>query len=126
MPKSVPLTPSAPAPVAPYSVVNEANGLVFVSGQVGLDPSTGERAPDDVAAQTLQIMKNISAVLTDLGLEFSDIVKTTIFLTDIDDFSTVNEVYGSYFDSDYPARSTVQVAGLPLGFLVEIEVVATR
>ncbi len=126
MPKTVPSTPSAPAPAAPYSVTNEANGFVFVSGQVGLDPATGEREPDDVAAQSTRIMKNIGSVLGDVGLSYSDIVKSTIFLTDMADYATVNEVYGSFFEGDHPARSTVQVAGLPLGFLVEIEVVATR
>ena len=126
MPKTVPSTPSAPAPAAPYSVTNEANGFLFVSGQVGLDPATGERERDDVAAQSARVMQNIGAILGDLGLSYSDIVKSTIFLTDMADFSTVNEVYGSFFEGAYPARSTVQVAGLPLGFLVEIEVIATR
>ncbi len=126
MPKSIPETPSAPKSVAPYSPAAEAGGLVFISGQVGIDPETGERAPDDVAAQTHQVMSNIGAILGDLGLGFADIVKTTIFLADIDDYGTVNEVYGSYFEGEHPARSAFQAGALPLAFLVAIEVVAAR
>jgi len=99
---------------------------VFLSGQVGLDPSTGERTPDDVADQAHQVMSNIGAVLGDLGLGYDDIVKTTIFLADIEDFATVNEVYASYFGGEFPARTTVQAGALPAAFLVEIEVVAAR
>lgn len=126
MPKTVPETPSAPQPLAPYSVATEAHGFVFLSGQVGLDPATGERAPDEVAAQTHQVMSNIGAVLGDLGLGYDDIVKTSIFLASIDDFPQVNEVYASYFEDSYPARSTFQAGALPGGFLVEIEVVAAK
>ncbi len=126
MPKTIPDTPSAPKSLAPYSAAAEAGGLVFLAGQVGLDPSTGERAPDDVTAQADQVMTNIGAVLGDLGLGYDDIVKTTIFLADIDDFSAVNEVYASYFDGAYPARTAVQAGALPAAFLVEIEVVAAR
>ncbi len=100
--------------------------MVFLSGQVGLDPATGERAPDDVTAQAHQVMKNIGAILGDLALGYSDIVKTTIFLGDMGDYATVNDVYGSYFDSEPPARSAIQAGALPGGFLVEIEVVAAR
>jgi 2-iminobutanoate/2-iminopropanoate deaminase len=126
LPKTVPQTPSAAQSLAPYSPAAEAGGLVFLSGQVGLDPQTGERAPDDVAAQTHRVMANIGAVLGDLGLSYDDIVKTTIFLADIEDYGTVNEVYASYFDSEYPARSAFQAGALPAAFLVEIEVVAAR
>lgn len=126
MPKTVPETPSAPGSLAPYSPAAEAAGLVFLSGQVGLVPDTGERAPDDAAAQTRQVMSNIGSVLGDLGLGYEDIVKTTIFLADIDDYGVVNDVYGSYFDGEYPARSAFQAGALPAGFLVEIEVVAAR
>lgn len=126
MPKLIPATPSAPKSLAPYSAAAEAAGLVFLAGQVGLDPATGDRAPDDVTAQAEQVMKNIGAVLGDLGLGYEDIVKTTIFLADIDDFTAVNEVYASYFDGEFPARTTVQAAALPAAFLVEIEVVAAR
>lgn len=126
MPKTVPETPSAPQSMAPYSAAAEAGGLVFLAGQVGLDPKTGERAPDDVTAQAHQVMKNIGAVLGDLGLGYEDIVKTTIFLAGIEDFAAVNDVYASYFEGAFPARTTVQAGALPGGFLVEIEVVAGR
>jgi 2-iminobutanoate/2-iminopropanoate deaminase len=126
VPKTIPDTPSAPQSLAPYSPAAEAGGLVFLAGQVGLDPKTGERAPDDVTAQAQQVMSNIGAVLGDLGLGYEDIVKTTIFLADIDDFNAVNEVYASFFERPYPARTTVQVGALPAAFLVEIEVVAAR
>ena len=126
MPKTVPGTPSAAPPVAPYSVVTEAGGLVFLSGQVAIIPSTGERAPDDVGVQTHQVMRNIGAVLGDLGLGYDDVVKATLFLGDMGDYAAVNEVYGSYFPAEAPARTTVQAAALPGGFLIEIEVVAAR
>lgn len=125
MPKTVPETPSAPKSLAPYSIATEAGGLVFLSGQVGIDPSTGGSS-DEVVAQAGQVMSNIGAILGDLGLGYDDIVKTTIFLADIDDFATVNEVYASFFEREYPARTTVQAGALPAGFLVEIEVVAAR
>ncbi len=126
MPKTVPDTPSAPKSMAPYSPAAEAAGLVFLSGQVGLDPESGERAPEDVAVHAHQVMSNIGAILGDLGLGYEDIVKTTIFLAEIEDFATVNEVYASYFEGEYPARTTVQAGALPAAFLVEIEVVAAR
>lgn len=126
MPRTIPDTPSAPRSLAPYSPAVEAAGLVFLSGQVGLIPSTGERAPDDVGSQAHQVMSNIGEVLGDIGLGYGDIVKTTVFLADMDDYPEVNEIYGSYFGDEYPARSAVQAGALPGGFLVEIEVVATR
>jgi 2-iminobutanoate/2-iminopropanoate deaminase len=126
MPKRVLETPSAPGALGPYSVATQAGDFVFVSGQVAIDPATGDRAPDDVAAQAKQIMENLKVILGDLGLTLADVVKTTIFLLDIDDFPTVNDVYGGYFDDQPPARSTVQVAALPGGFLIEIEVIAAR
>ena len=126
MPKTVPVTPSAPGAMGPYSVVTEANGFVFVSGQVAVDPLTRERSPEDVEVQTTQVMSNIAAILGDLELEIADIVKTTIFLADIGDFPKVNAVYAGFVGDEPPARSTVQVGALPGGFLVEIEVVAAR
>ena len=126
MPKTVAETPNAPTPVGPYSIATEANGLVFLSGQVALIPETGGRAPDDVTEQAHQVMRNIGAVLGDVGLGFDDIVKTTVFLGDIADYPAVNEVYAGYFDGPPPARSAVQAGALPGGFLVEIEVVAAR
>lgn len=126
MPKTVPEISSAPSAMGPYSFVTEANGLVFLSGQVALDPVTKRSAADDVPGQTHQIMKNIGAILGDVGLGYSDIVKTTIFMTDMADYGSINEAYASYFDAEPPARSAVAVRALPGGFLVEIEVVAAR
>jgi 2-iminobutanoate/2-iminopropanoate deaminase len=126
VPRTIPDTPSAPKSMAPYSAAAEAGGLVFLSGQVGLVPATGERAPEDVTAQAHQVMSNIGGILGDLGLGYSDIVKASIFLADMADFAAVNEVYAGYFDDQYPARTTVQAGALPGGFLVEIEVVAAR
>jgi 2-iminobutanoate/2-iminopropanoate deaminase len=107
-------------------VAAEANGFVFISGQVALDPVTGERSPDDVGLQAKRVLDNIGVVLSDLGLGFGDVVKNTIFLVDMSQFAVVNEVYGTYFENDPPARSTVGVAALPGGFLVEIEAVVAR
>ncbi|MGH8915455.1 MAG: RidA family protein [Acidimicrobiia bacterium] len=126
MPKTVPSTPSAPQAMGPYSFAAEAGGLVFLSGQVALDPATGERLPDDVEIQARQVMDNIGAILSDLELSYESIVKTTIFLADMADYPKVNGVYGSYFGTEPPARSAIQAGGLPGGFLVEIEVVAAR
>jgi 2-iminobutanoate/2-iminopropanoate deaminase len=126
MPKRVLPTPSAPKAIGPYSVAVEGGGLVFVSGQVGIDPETGEKAAGDVVRQTKRVMDNIVAILGDVGLGMDDVVKSTIFLADINDFSKVNEIYGEYFPEAPPARSTIQAANLPAGFLVEIEVVAAR
>ncbi|HEU4750722.1 MAG TPA: Rid family detoxifying hydrolase [Acidimicrobiia bacterium] len=126
MPKQVPSLQNAPKPLAPYSVVTEANGFVFVSGQVALDVAGGP-TPEDVVDQTRVIMNNLGVILGDLDLDYSDIVKTSIFLTDIADFGRVNEAYGSYFDSAPPARSTYQVAALPRSeFKIEIEAIAAR
>ena len=126
MPKSVPTITSGPAPVGPYSIAAEANGFVFLSGQVAFDPGTGDRVDETVAAEAGQIMTNIGSILGDLSLDYDDIVKTTIFLTDIGDFAAVNDVYGNFFTGEPPARSTVQVGALPVGFRVEIEVIAAR
>ena len=126
MPKTIPETPSAPSALGPYSLATEAAGLVFLSGQVALDPVTGEHGPDDVVEQAHLVMKNIGGILGDLGLGYSSIAKTTVSLADMADYPAVNEVYGSYFDSEPPARSAIQVGALPGEFLVEIEVVATR
>ena len=126
MPKQVPSLTNAPRPLAPYSVATEANGFVFISGQVALDRSGGP-TPDDVVDQTRLIMDNIGSILKNLGLGYPDIVKTTVFLSDIDDFGRMNEVYGSYFESEPPARSTFQVAALPRAeFKIEIEAVVAR
>ena len=126
MPKTVPATPSAPNAMGPYSIATEAGGLVFLSGQVALDPASGERRPDDIEIQARQVMDNVGSILGDLGLSYGDIVKTTIFLADMGDYPKVNGVYASYFGTEPPARSAIQAGALPGGFLVEIEVVAAR
>lgn len=126
MPKITPRLEGGPPPLAPYSVVTEAQGLVFVSGQVAIDPKTGE-TPDEVTDQTDLILRNIGSILAELGLSYSDIVKTTVFLSDIRDFGAVNVVYGGFFDDEPPARSAVGVADLPLPrFKIEIEAIAAR
>ncbi|MDJ0663010.1 MAG: Rid family detoxifying hydrolase [Acidimicrobiia bacterium] len=126
MPKEILDAPSGPAPVGPYSVAVEANGFVFISGQGPLDPTTNQLIVGGVEAETEQVMKNIGAILADVGLGFGDVVKTTIFLADMDDFPLVNAVYGKYVGDAKPARSTVEVARLPLDINVEIEVIAAR
>ena len=126
MSKKVLSTPSAPKAMGPYSFATEGGGLVFLSGQVALDPATGERRPDDVEVQARQVMDNIGVILGDVGLAYEDIVKTTIFMADMADYPKVNDVYGSYFGTEPPARSAIQAGALPGGFLVEIEVVAAR
>ena len=124
MTKQILSTPSAPAALGPYSVAVEAAGLVFFSGQVALD-ADGNPA-GTTAEQARQVMEQIGGLLADVGLSFSDVVKSTIFLADMGDFAAVNEVYGSYFDDGAPARSTVAAAGLPKGVSVEIETIAAR
>lgn len=115
---------TAPAAIGPYSQAVQAGGLLFCSGQIPLDPATGELVRGDVAAQARQVMRNIAAVLEAAGTDFDRVIKTTIFLSDMADFALVNEIYGSWFSTHQPARSTVAVKGLPRGALIEIEVVA--
>ncbi len=126
MPKKTHDTPSGPKPLGPYSVATEAAGFVFLSGMIAIDPATGQSVAGGAASQTEQVMRNIGAVLGDVGLGYDDIVKTTIFVTNMQDFPAVNEVYGSYVSGAMPARSTVEVSALPGGFVVEIEVIAAR
>lgn len=116
-------TSSAPAALGPYSQAVRAGDYVYLSGQTGLDPQTG-KLREGVAAQAEQVLANLEAVLTAAGCRFADVVKTTIFLANMADFQTVNGIYGARFPGDRPARSTVQVAALPLGGLVEIEMIA--
>ena len=120
------LTDKAPAPIGPYSQAVKAGGFLFCSGQVAIDPATSKLVEADVSGQTEQVLKNIGAILDAAGLDFSAVIKTTIFLADMADFAAVNTVYGSYFSANKPARSTVAVAGLPLGARVEIEIIALR
>ena len=117
-------TSEAPAAIGPYSQAVRAGRFLFCSGQIPLDPKSGEIVSGDIATQTRRVLDNIAAILRAEGLTFDHIVKTTIFLTNLGDFETVNEIYGSYFKQDPPARSTVQVPALPRGANVEIEVIA--
>lgn len=126
MPKQIHDAPSGPKPLGPYSIVTEAHGLVFVSGMIAINPADGAVVEGGAAEQTDQIMRNIGAVLGDVGLGYADIAKTTIFVTNMDDFGAVNAVYGEYVGDAKPARSTVEVSALPGGFLVEIETIAAR
>lgn len=119
-------TKSAPGAIGPYSQAIEAGPFVFCSGQIPLDPTSGEIIGTDVQSQTVQVMKNIEALLKAANLTFTNVVKTTIFLTDMKDFAGVNEVYGKSFPEVPPARSTVAVLGLPKGVKVEIEVLALK
>jgi 2-iminobutanoate/2-iminopropanoate deaminase len=122
--KEIISTNEAPAAIGPYSQAVRTGRFLFCSGQIPLDPKSGEIVSGDIKAQTRRVMDNVAAVLKAEGLSFDNIVKTTIFLTDLADFQTVNEIYGSYFKQNPPARSTVQVAALPRGANVEIEVIA--
>jgi 2-iminobutanoate/2-iminopropanoate deaminase len=124
--KTVINTNNAPAPIGPYSQAIAAGNLIFVSGQIPLDPLTGEIVSGDVKAETKQVMENIKAILFEAGLDFNNVVKTSIFLTDMQSFAQVNEVYGTYLTSQFPARETVQVAALPKNVNVEISVIAVK
>jgi 2-iminobutanoate/2-iminopropanoate deaminase len=124
MAKEIISTDRAPRAIGPYSQGVRAGGLVYFSGQIPLDPVTGQVVTGDIGAQTEQVMENIGAVLAAAGLGFAQVVKTTVFLTDLADFAVVNEIYGRRFSQDPPARSTVEVKGLPRGVGVEIEVIA--
>ena len=117
-------TAHAPAAIGPYSQAIRSGDFVFTAGQIPLVPETGKLAEGGIEAQTHQVMKNLDSVLKAAGTTLGHVVKTTIFVTDLGDFAAINQVYGSYFNSRPPARSTVQVAGLPLGASVEIEVIA--
>lgn len=112
---------NAPSAIGPYSPGIFHNGMLFLSGQLGIDPQSGTLVSDDTALQTEQVLKNMKTLLAETGFDFTNVVKTTIFLQSLDDFKVVNEIYARYFGDHKPARSTVQVAKLPLGAKVEIE-----
>lgn len=124
--KKVIFTEKAPAAIGPYSQAIEANGMVFLSGQLPVDPATGEFAPGGVAEQTTQCFENIKSVLAAAGLTTANIVKTTVFLADMSLFGEMNAVYATYFEGDFPARSAFAVKALPKGALVEIESIAVK
>lgn len=125
--KEIVSTDKAPAAIGPYSQAVKAGGFMFMSGQIPLDPATMEVVPGCIACQTEQVLKNMRGLLESQGLGLSDVVKTTVFITSMSDFSAVNEVYAKYFTEKAPARSCVEVSALPKGVLVEIEaIVATK
>lgn len=122
--KEIISTEKAPGAIGPYSQAVKTNGMVFCSGQIPIDPATGEFVSNDVAEQTEQVLKNLSAVLESAGTSLNNVVKTTVFLADMNDFGAMNEVYGKYFSDNKPARATVQAARLPRDARVEIECIA--
>jgi 2-iminobutanoate/2-iminopropanoate deaminase len=124
MKREVVASESAPAAIGPYSQAIKAGMFVFASGSLGMDPSTGELVPGGVEAQTRQSLKNLSEILSSAGSSLDQVVKTTVFLTDINDYAAVNAVYAEFFSDAPPARSAVQVAALPKGAAIEIEVIA--
>ncbi|MCD7935911.1 MAG: RidA family protein [Tannerellaceae bacterium] len=124
--KKVIATTNAPAAIGPYSQAIQTGNLLFISGQLGFDPATGDFVPGGVQEQTAQAFKNIKAILTEAGYEMEHIVKTTVLLADINDFAAMNEVYASQFESAFPARAAFAVKTLPKNGLVEIEVIAAK
>jgi 2-iminobutanoate/2-iminopropanoate deaminase len=117
-------TDNAPAPIGPYNQSVRANGFLFISGQIAINPATGNIDATDIEGETHQVMKNLAAILAEAGLDFSAVVKTTIFLTDMSLFAVVNGIYAEYFTGDHPARETVAVKGLPKAVNVEISMIA--
>ncbi|NII24163.1 RidA family protein [Pseudoflavitalea sp. X16] len=126
MEKKIINTSNAPAPIGPYNQAVQIGGLLFISGQIAINPATGNIEAIDVIGETHQVMHNLKAVLAEAGMDFSHVVKTTIFLSDMSLFAAVNEVYGKYFQNDFPARETVAVKGLPKNVNVEISMIAGR
>lgn len=126
MEKKIINTSGAPAPIGPYSQAVQADSFVFISGQVAINPATGNVEASDTVAETHLVMNNLKAILSEAGLDFSHVVKTTIFLSDMSLFGTVNEVYGKYFAGNFPARETVAVKGLPKNVNVEISMIAAK
>lgn len=126
MKKKIIRSKAAPEAIGPYSQAVEAKGILFISGQLGVDPATGRMVEGGVAEQAEQVLKNVGGILKDAGYGYGDVVKTTCFLSDMANFRAMNEVYAKYYSSDQPARSTVAVKELPLGALVEIETIAVK
>jgi len=124
MPRKTVRTDKSPSPVGPYSQAIVSGGLVFCSGQIAIDPETGLLIDQDIESETTRVMENLKAVLESAGSALEKVVKTTVFLRDLKDFTRMNEVYGSFFEKDPPARSTIQVSALPRGARLEIECIA--
>ncbi len=119
-------TDKAPKAIGPYSQAVEANGFLFISGQLPVNPETGKMVEGDIKAQTEQVLSNIKAILEEAGYTFADVVKSTVFLSNIEDFAGMNEIYGKYYNDNPPARAAFEVARLPLNALVEIETIAYK
>jgi 2-iminobutanoate/2-iminopropanoate deaminase len=126
MDKQINPTAAAPAPIGPYSQAVMANGTLYMSGQIAIDPATNQVIKGDIEAETKQVMQNIGAILKAYQLDYSNIIKTTIFIKSMDDFGRINTVYGSFFEKDFPARETVEVSRLPKDVQVEISCIAVR
>jgi len=124
--KQIIKTNNAPAPIGPYNQAVLINDTLYVSGQICIDPSTGNLKNKDIQEETHQVMQNLKAILSEGGMNFNNVVKATIFITDMNRFSEINEVYGRYFESDFPARETVQVSALPKFVNVEISMIAVK
>jgi 2-iminobutanoate/2-iminopropanoate deaminase len=124
MAKSIITTSNAPAPIGPYNQAVKTGNMLFISGQICIDPSSGDLKNKDVREETRQVMKNLQSILAEAGMDFTNVVKTSIFLTDMNRFAEVNEEYGKFFQSDFPARETVQVSALPKFVNVEISMIA--
>jgi 2-iminobutanoate/2-iminopropanoate deaminase len=124
MTKTIIKTPNAPGPIGPYNQAVLAGDILFISGQVCIDPSTGEMKNKDIQEETHQVMHNLKSILQEVGMGFGNVIKTTIFITDMHQFGAVNEVYGKYFENNFPARETVQVSALPKFVNVEISMIA--
>ncbi len=126
MSKIIIKTPNAPAPIGPYNQAIFAGNMLFISGQICIDPATGELKNKDIQEETHQVMLNLKAILDEAGMDFSNVLKTSIFIMDMHQFAAINEVYGKYFETDFPARETVQVAALPKFVNVEISMIAMK
>jgi 2-iminobutanoate/2-iminopropanoate deaminase len=126
MNKTIITTSNAPAPIGPYNQAVQAGNMLFISGQICIDPASGGLKNKDVQEETHQVMHNLKAILQEAGMDLSNVVKTTIFITDIHRFAEINEVYGKYFEGEFPARETVQVSALPRLVNVEISMIAVK
>ncbi|WP_126244582.1 RidA family protein [Chitinophaga rhizosphaerae] len=126
MEKQIINSTNAPAPIGPYNQAVQAGNMLFISGQIALNPESGQMEQDDIIAETHRVMQNLRNILSEAGMDFSDVVKSTIFIMNMGDFGKINEVYGKYFTGYFPARETVQVAALPKGANVEISMIAVK
>jgi 2-iminobutanoate/2-iminopropanoate deaminase len=124
--KKIIQTEMAPAPIGPYNQAVLSDKMLFISGQIAIDPATGEMVQEDISAETKQVMLNLENILKEAGMGFENVVKTTIFLNSMQDFNEVNKVYGTFFKNNYPARETVEVRGLPKNANVEISFIAVK